>query len=143
MTVRYKLTFGGSDIGDELIMPVSYWQGKTISKSSDDGLEHIASLDGRPISVRLYPQFQIRKKTDDFREFERWVFDLVNWADGVLRRLWILDAQSLLVSVDYGLSKFIGIKRPQANGPYSARWSDSVIVTFQSDTQPTFFDYDL
>jgi len=50
---EYKLTFGGSDIGDELIMPISYWEGKSTKKSSDDGLEHIVSLDSRPISVRL------------------------------------------------------------------------------------------
>ncbi len=138
---KYKLTFGGSDIGDELIMPVSYWKGSYTNKSSEGGLEHIVSLDNTPIAIKLYPQFQVRKKVADFREFERWIFELVNWADGVLRSLWIIDADLSVVSVDYGLSKLVELKRPIAEGPYSARWSDSVIVTFQSESQPEFLDW--
>ena len=133
--------FGGSDIGDELIMPMSFWQGSVKGDSKDKGLEHIVLLDDKPISVRLFPQFRIRKKASDFREFERWIFELVNRADGKLRELWIVKVDSGVVSVDYGLSKFVGVKRHQAGGVYSSSWSDEIIVLFQSSQQPKFFDW--
>ncbi len=139
---KYKLMFGGSELGDELVFPLSHWEGRITKTSLNEGLEHIVSLDNQPIAVRLYPQFRIRKKAADFREFERWVFELVNWADGVLRKLWIVNADSSIVSVDYGYSKFIGLERPLANGIYSSSWSDNIIVKFQSEQQPEFPNWD-
>lgn len=136
----YKLLFGGSEFGDELILPEGFWEGRSSSSQSESGLEHISGLDDRPLSIALYPRFQIRKKASDFWEFERWVFELVDWADGERRELFVID-NTQVMQVNYGRCKLTSVTRPKSSGPDSARWSDRVILTFQAESLPKFYDW--
>jgi len=134
----YRLSFGGVELGDELILPISSWSSSSRGDTSSSGsLEPILKIDDRPLGIVLYPRFKVRKVTDDCWEFERWLFDLVSWADGERRWLAVLDKDRVL-SVDYGNCKLIGLDRPEPTDTADGRWSDQVILTFQSDTLPIF-----
>jgi hypothetical protein len=135
---RHRLTFGNVDIGDELIVAMSYWRKSTRTDSESGGLSPLRPLDDRPLGIVLYPRFKVRKISDDFMAFEQWVFDLATFADGDPRWLTICDAYSS-VQVDYGYCKLLSVERPKPADPYAGRWSDQVIVTFQSDTIPRFY----
>lgn len=133
----YRLFFGGMQIGDEVVLTEGSWEAKNPSRSPE-GLEEIVSVDNSPICVAIYPRFRVRKKTDSFLEFERWVFDMIYWADGGRRTLYLVDDQDTIL-VNFGDCKLIKLERPKEENLYSARWSDSVILTFQSDTVPIFY----
>lgn len=135
----YRLTFGGVELGDELIVPVSSWRSTSRSGGESGSLEPILRLDDRPLAIAMYPRFKIRKVTDDFWEFERWLFDLVAWADGDPRPLAILD-ETRTMRVNYDSCKLVAVDRPDPSDAGAGRWSDQVIVTFQSDTIPTFYE---
>ncbi|MFA5864479.1 MAG: hypothetical protein WC975_07300 [Phycisphaerae bacterium] len=134
----YRLMFGGTQLGDEIIQGMGSWRKGTGSTTGSAGLEPIAKLDDRPLAMILYPRFRLRKQTQDQWEFEKWVFDLLTWADGERRDLMIVKPDWCSV-VDYGNCKLISLERPDPPGPQASRWSDQVILTFQSDTQPYFY----
>jgi hypothetical protein len=136
--VWYSLSYGGAVLGDELIVPSSYWKSTVGTKSGSGEAETIVKLDDTPLSLALYPQFQLRKKCAGQWDFERWIFDLMSLADGVRRQLYVGQSDDTLI-VDYGYCKLLSVKRPKHTGPYTARWSDQVVVTFQADTEPIFF----
>ncbi len=133
----YRLYFGGSQIGDEVILTEGYWQGQNILRKSEN-LEQIVSIDNSPISIAIFPRFRVRKKADNFLEFEQWVFDVLNWADGGKRRLDLLDKNYNIV-VSFGDCKLIKLERTLPKDPHSARWSDNVVLTFQGDIKPIFY----
>lgn len=137
----YRLNFGGVELGDEIVNPLSSWRSSVRSSTSGSGsVEPILKLDDSPLAVVLYPRFKVRKVTENFLEFERWLFDLVSWADGERRWLAILNDNQTL-TVDYGQCKLIELDRASPSGAADGRWSDEVVLTFQSDTTPTFYDW--
>ena len=135
--IWYYLSYGGTVLGDELIVTSSYWK-SAAAKTTATGIETIVKLDDRPISLALYPQFRLRKKCAGQWDFERWIFDLMSWADGGRRRLYVGQSNDTLTA-DYGYCKLLSVTRPNETGPYTARWSDQVVVTFQADAAPLFF----
>ncbi len=135
-TIWYKLVFGNVEMGDELIMPASSW--RALSKpTTGGGLQEVVALDDRPLGLVLSPAFRIRKVADDFLQFERWLFDLATWADGQNRWL-IIRGSDDAIYADYGYCKLVSLKRPRAGDVNESRWSDQVVIEFQSDTTPTF-----
>lgn len=135
----YRLFFGSVELSDELIVPVSTWRGSSrLGRSDADTLEPVLQLDDRPIAVVLYPRFRVRKVASDFMAFERWLFDLVSWADGEPRWLTIT-GPNRVIKLDYSYCKLISIDRPEPSDLFAGRWSDEVILTFQSDTIPKFY----
>ena len=135
----YRLMFDGTLLGDEIIQAEGHWEKSVKPSGSSGGLESIARLDDRPLAVAIFPQFRVRKKNATQWEFERWVFDLLTFADGERRRLFVVVADGS-IAVDYGPCKFISLGRSESAGPHAGRWSDRVVLTFQSDTQPYFYD---
>jgi hypothetical protein len=136
--VWYYLSYGGTVLGDELIVVTSTWKSTASSSSSSCSLETIVALDDRPLSLALYPRFRIRKKCATQWDFEQWIFDLMTWADGGRRELYVGQSDNKL-TVDYNYCKLLSVTRNDDAGPSGGRWSDQVVLTFQSDTAPTFF----
>jgi hypothetical protein len=134
----YRLFYGGTELGDEVILPLGEWQ-KTARTTSSDQPQAILPLDDEPISLVLYPSFRLRKKCEDVWAFERWLFDLTGWADGGRRELQIF-RDDLQPVADYGFCKLLSLARPEPTGPQDGRGSDQVVLTFQSDTPPEFFN---
>jgi len=139
----YQLLYGGVLIGDELVVPISSWQAsaKIGSSGAGGGLEPILTVDDRPLGLVLYPRFRVRKKTEDVFEFEQWLFDLAGWANGDPRSLVVTDDADQ-TKAEYGFCKLFSLDRPSPSDTLVGRWSDQVIVTFQSDTMPQFYDLD-
>ncbi len=135
-----KLLYGGSEMGDELILAAGCWKRGASLTTSAAGLEPIARLDDRPLAVSIYPRFRVLKKTSDSWLFEQWIFDLLGWADGGRREL-IVVTQYYEPVASYGYCKLIGVDRPEPQAPNAARWSDQVVLTFLSDTQPQYYNW--
>jgi len=133
----YILSFANTQLGDELIQSLGYWRRSSVPAETDSGAEAVVSLDDPLSGTRFYPKFRVRKKTADQWQFEQWVFDLPAWADGERRRLLVIEPPYTLVA-DYGECKLLSVQREEQSGPHAGRWSDQVILTFQSDTQPLF-----
>jgi len=137
----YRLLYGGTQLGDELIQGLGAWQKGPAGRTEPAGLEPIAKLDDRPAGLIVTPRFRVRRQAADQWDFERWVFDLLSWADGARRDL-IVARPDYYPIIHFGLCKFIALDRPAGAGIHAARWSDQVVLTFQADTQPYFYDYD-
>ncbi len=133
---NYQLFLDGTQLGDELIQVMSYWQHKSPTEA-DNSLEPVIRLTDRPLGITIYPRFRIRKTAPTQWEFEQWVFDMLTWADGGRRDLRVMIPPYTPV-VDYGRCNFVSLQRPKASGPHAGRWSDQVILTFVSDTVPQF-----
>lgn len=132
----YQLFFDGTQLGDEVLFPQSVWEigsaaGKKIS------LDPVVAIDDTPLGLAVYPRFRVRQKAADLWDFERWIFDLLAWADGQRRNLLVLTADGNLVA-DYGPAKLIALDRPAPQDAADARWSDEILLTFQTSSQPQF-----
>lgn len=135
----YRLKFGGIQLGDEIIQTVGTWRKSPDPVRRVGGAETIAALDDRPLAVVIYPRFRVSRHAADQWDFERWVFDLLTWADGQRRELTVVLPDGTVV-VTYGPCKLTALDRETVEGPDAARWSDHVLLTFQSDSLPTFFE---
>jgi hypothetical protein len=121
----YQLYLDGTRLGDELVQGFGYWRTPAEAKN------------GELTSMSIFPRFRVRKMAEDQWAFEQWVFDLYPWADGERRRVRVFTSEFDLV-VDYGFCKLVGLTRPVPEGPFAGRWSDQVVLTFQTDGQPYF-----
>ncbi|NLX06200.1 MAG: hypothetical protein GXY33_13765 [Phycisphaerae bacterium] len=133
----YKLMFGNVAVGDELIVAMGRWEATAKAGGSGQTLGPVVPVDDRPLGLALYPTFRVRYRAADFLAFERWVFDLAAWADGGARWIGVMDELNRLV-VDYGYGKLLSLERPRPSDPHDARWSDQVVLTFQTDAAPVF-----
>lgn len=133
----YQLMYGGVVIGDELVTPFGSWSASA-KPTGGGGLEPIVPVDDRPLGLVLYPRFRVRKKAADMFDFEQWLFDLAAWADGDPRWLIVINDTSE-TKVEYGFCKLFSLDRPRPEDTSAGRWSDQVVVTFQSDRIPRFY----
>jgi hypothetical protein len=119
--IWYTLNYGGTVLGDELIVPSSTWKSTLVDQA---------------VSLAIHPQFRLRKKCLTAWAFERWIFDLMALADGTSRNLCVNQSNNTLL-VNYGSCKLLMVTR-SVSSPMASRWSDQVVVTFQAETAPVF-----
>jgi hypothetical protein len=132
----YKLYFGGTEFGDELILTSGFWK-STLTASHGKSGEVITSLNDVGLAIGLYPRFRIRKTFENQWQFERWIYDLAAWADGERRPLYVIDNEQNVVAC-YGECKLLELERTVPQGAQSGRWSDEVVLTFQADALPEY-----
>jgi len=136
--VWYRLVFGGMEIGDEMIVPLSVWTSSSSKVSAvSASLDPVLSIDDRPAGLIVRPRFRVRKKAESAVAFERWLFELAGWVAG--DRRWLVLASNVAATVaEYGYCRLESVERPQPKDSSAGRWSDEVIVTFTSDVLPVF-----
>jgi len=134
----YVLKFGSVQIGDEVVVPSGDWLCRFVDVTTDRLGQQVLNPSSVAVKLLLQPSFRIRKHADSMWHFERWVFDTACWADGRWRDLEIFDQDDNLV-VYYGPCIMEGVRRPHIEAPQRARYSNDIVVTFQTNDTPQFY----